>query len=168
MYIESSLNDLYQSTIKAFPKTAKRQHSTDEIKIVKLEWTPFLGVKTLFLKGLAQNIGNGHEYKTIILFKDVNYNPKRNFVEIVANDGKNHLIERLSYEKHDVLLKCNCKDFDFRFNYYNHLDGSLFGRKRRKYEATTNRLPANPLEMEGKCKHLISMTKALRDSGVII
>jgi hypothetical protein len=52
---ESTLYDLHQSAVDAFPHTTKRQHATDTIRIVQLNWTPFLGLKTLYLKGLAQN-----------------------------------------------------------------------------------------------------------------
>lgn len=74
-FIESFLNDLYQSTKTAFPTTRKREHATDPLKINKLIWTPFLGVNTLMIKGLCL-FSESKEYNPIIVFKGVKYLPK--------------------------------------------------------------------------------------------
>ena len=65
---ESSLSDLYQSAVDAYPKTTLRQHATQPVVITQLHWTPYVGMKTLFVKGIAQN--EGKEYSPIILFKN--------------------------------------------------------------------------------------------------
>jgi len=169
-WLESSLNDLHQSAVRAFPGTTKRQHAIDTVRITQLEWTPFLGVRTLFLKGLAQNFADGGgEYTPIILFKNVRYHntPDQGLVEIVASDGRTYHLERLSAADNDVLLRCGCGDFHWRFNYYNHLDHSLHGRKRAPYVPTGTGGPINPMEMPGMCKHLMSMARSLRDSGLV-
>lgn len=161
---ESSLEDLYRSAIAAFPNTTKRQHSTDPIIITELRWTPFVGTKTLFTKGLAQSGESGKEYNPIIVFKKVNYN--EDVVQITASDGGEYSFAPLSNENTDVLVRCNCPDFSWRFNYYNSLDKSLQGRKRRKYEGVSNRPPANPSELPGMCKHLMKMAKVLKEAGI--
>lgn len=165
MFIESSLLQLYDSSVKAFPKTKKRQFATDPIKIVKLEWIPFLGVKTLFIKSRAQN--ESKEYNSIILFKNVNYSKKfkNNFFELNASNGKKYFIEKISPEK-DVLLRCNCPDFNWRFKHFNYLDKSLFGRDGKKYEAIFNPGSANPQELPGMCKHIIKLIKVLKESFI--
>lgn len=167
---ESSLNDLYQSAVAAFPNTTKRQHSIDIIRINEINWTPFLGMNTLFLKGLAVNLENGNEYSPMILFKDVVYHArkdKEDWAEIVANDGRNYVFERLGYAANDVLVRCNCPDFQWRFNFFDHEDRSLYGRKRRKYEATTAPGSANPNQMPGMCKHLMQLAMTLNNSGIL-
>lgn len=164
---ESTLVDLHQSTVAAFPRTTKRQHATDTVRIVELAWTPFLGVKTLFIKGRAQN--EGREYQPMVLFKGVRYHPtkdQRDWVEIVASDGKNYVLEKLKYENTDVLLRCDCPDFRWRFNYYDHLDGSLYGSKRKKYESAGG-TAANPLQLPGMCKHLIKLVTSLDHAGLM-
>ena len=70
-YIESSLTDLYQSAVEAFPGTTKRQHAIDPITVVNLRWTPFIGMKTLLIRGTAHN--EDREYNPLILFKKVAY-----------------------------------------------------------------------------------------------
>ena len=158
---ESSLNSLFQSTVDAFPYTTKRQHSTDTIKITKMSWTPFVGLKTLYVKGLAQN--EGREYTPAILFKNVKYGEG---VELLASDNKNYRLEKLTLNG-DVLVRCGCGDFRWRFNYYDFLDHSLYGKKAKKYEAKYRPGSANPEEMPGMCKHLLKLIKILKSSEII-
>jgi len=168
---ESSLNDLYQSAVESFPNCRKRQHSIDEITITRLEWVTYRGMRTLFIKGLAQNRGNGHQYSPIILFKNVQYHNEagENIVEITDNNGVQHFLEKLSNVHTEALVRCNCADFAFRFNYYNSISDptSLYGRKRAPYQALGVGPPANPTESEGVCKHLIKMAKVLQQANLI-
>lgn len=165
--LEVSLQELYQSTVAAFPSTTKRQHSTDTIEILRLEVTPFLGVKTLMIKGLAQN--EGKEYNPFIVFKQVIYQPKRgrNIIEIADMKGEKYFVERLSIEDNDVLVRCNCRDFYWRFTHTDHTEKCLMGRNRKKYEAQINPGSANPLNKEGMCKHLIKLMKVLSENRII-
>jgi hypothetical protein len=165
------LSGLYDTTEKAFPKTELRQHATNPIHITQLKWTPFLGQKTLFIRGLAQH--ENREYNTIILFKKVNYNvtEARKAIKIIASDDeKEYTFEKLSLENTEVLVRCNCPDFRWRFSYYDHVDHSLFGRKPPKYKKVegSNRPPANPLELPGMCKHIIKTIEALGHAGIFL
>lgn len=162
-FLESSALELYQSAVRAFPNTTKRQHATQPIVIKEMRITPFVGVKTLFLKGFAQN--EDREYDSIIVFKGVNYGGKQ--TTVTASDGLKYSFDKLSLESTDVMLRCNCPDFYWRFNYYNHLDKSLYGSKRGKYESKGG-LPANPMELPGMCKHLMKMAEMLSGSGILI
>jgi len=163
---EATLIDLYQSTVEAFPNTTKRQYATDPIKIVKLEWTPFLGVKTLFIKGHATN--EGSFYMPMVLFKAVNYKEKigKDVVELHTHKGEQVFLEKLNFFDNDVLLRCNCADFNWRFTHWNSVNKSLYGRDRKKYEAKHFPGSANPKELPGMCKHLIKTIKVLRESGI--
>lgn len=167
---ESSLLDLYQSTVAAFPHTRKRQHSVDTIQIQEVNFTPFLGMRTLFVRGNALNEENGNTYTPIILFKDVIYHPQKDrdeWTELVASDGRNYVFERLERNINDILVRCNCPDFQWRFNYFDHEDRSLYGRKRKRYEAVVAPGSANPNQMPGMCKHLIKLSMAIRDTGIL-
>ena len=159
--LESSLVDLYRSAVLAFPNTTKRQHAVHPVEVLKLEWTPFLGMKTLFIKGFIRN--EDRHYNTIVLLKGLDYS--KDDTKIIANDGLQYSFGPLSMENTNVNLRCNCPDFHWRFNYYDHLDKSLYGRKRAKYEGTTG-IKANPLEMPGICKHLMKTAQALDDAGL--
>lgn len=159
---ESSLETLHQSAVDAFPTTIKRQYATNTIKIANIGWLPFVGMKTLFVKGLAQN--EGKEYNPTIVFKSVDYNGD---IELIASDGKPYNLKQLSLENSDVNVRCNCGDFYWRFNHFNYIDKSLQGRHRKKYEARYHPGSANPEEMPGLCKHLMKLVKALKESKII-
>lgn len=164
---ESNLLDLYKSTVKAFPETKKRQHAIDTIKITEIQWNPFLGVKTLFVKGFAENTETGKQYNPIIVFKNVEYSKSANSpVELIASDGKKYSLEKISNEN-DVLIRCNCADFSWRFNYFDHQDKSLYGRVRKKYVAKNMPETANPLGLPGMCKHLIKLVKTINQTGLL-
>lgn len=171
LFLERSFDSLYGSTVAAFPETKFRQHATDPIRIVRLNWTPFRGMKTLFVRGLAQNFDTGGgEYQPIITFKNVDYHETLTpeSVGIVATDGNEYFLSPLSRD-HDILCRCDCKDFSYRFNWYDHVDRSLYGRPRPPYQRRTeNYPPANPQERPGFCKHLIKMFHSLEDSGLVI
>lgn len=160
---ESSLEELFDSAVRAFPKTTKRQHVVGPIVIENLRWTPFVGMKTLFIKGHARN--ETRHYDTIVLFKNVNYDG--NQVKITASDGGVYKFNKLSLENTEVLVRCNCPDFKWRFNYYDHIDKSLYGPKRSKYESN-GRIPANPQRLPGMCKHLMATAKVLNDAGIFL
>ena len=162
--LESNLNDLYQSTVEAFPKTGLRQHATDPIKIVEMNWIPFKGIKTLLVSGVALN--EGRQYKCHLLFKNVNYNESE--VHIVASDYQRYGFKKLKYNETDVLVRCNCMDFYHRFNYYNHIDKTLWGSKRGPYESKGTGIEANPTKSPGMCKHLIKFSEALVDAKVLL
>lgn len=159
--LESSLIDLHQSAVEAFPRTRMRQYATHPIVITNLRWTPFLGMKTLFVKGLAQH--EGREYNPIIVLKKVNY--KGGEITITASDGQEYSFDKLSLEQTDVVVRCNCPDFYWRFNYYNHKDKSLYGSKRGPYESQGG-APANPRELPGMCKHLMKTVTVLKEAGI--
>lgn len=163
---ESSYVDLYNSAVAAFPNTRKRQHATDPVVIETLSWTPFVGVNTLFIRAEARN--ETRHYSPMVLFKDVNY--KESGVKIIANDGKEYAFAKLSPDDTDVLVRCNCPDFHWRFNYYDWVDQSLYGRCRKPYEATRQHSShsANPSELPGMCKHVMKVFSALRDAGLFV
>lgn len=158
---ESSFEELYANAIKAFPNTTKRQHVVQPLVVENLRWTPFLGMKTLFIKGHIRN--EDRHYDAIILFKNIDYNKKE--IKITASDGLIYNFGKLSLENNDVLLRCNCNDFKWRFNFYDHIDKSLYGNKRKKYE-NLGGAPANPMKLPGMCKHIMKTAQALKDAGL--
>lgn len=166
--LETSLSDLYKNTLIAFPRTTKRQFSTDTVRVEGLEWVPFLGLKTLFIKALIKN--EGKKYDCIMLFKNVIYKESegKKLIKIKMSTGKEHFVEQIDNKKNDVLIRCNCPDFYWRFVHYNKQDKSLYGRDRRKYEASMRPNTANPTQTSGMCKHLIKMAKILKESNLLI
>lgn len=167
MWIETSLEQLYDNTVKAFPNTGRRQNSIDEVKIEGLTWVPFRGVGTLFVKGLARRDESKNE--PIMLFKGVKYHDEKEpgLVEVRASNGETVFLEPLSFKTTDVMVRCSCKDFHWRMTHFNKVDKSLFGRDRKKYEALVRPGTSNPMELAGLCKHLIKMSRVLSESSLL-
>ena len=164
LFYESTFNDLYSSAVTAFPNTTKRQFVTQPVQIHNLQIIPFIGMKTLFLKSEAVN-GDRH-YNTIILVKGIQYEHEivPGTIEITASDGQTYRLYKPSLENDDVLVRCSCPDHHWRFVHYNHLDHSLYGKDRKKYEAKYNPGSANPTKSPGMCKHLMKFAEVLRNS----
>lgn len=164
---ESTFNDLFDSAVEAFPHTTKRQHVTDPIQVNGFMWTPFVGLKTFLVRGTATN--EDRQYSPMILFKNVVYRdgPGDGIVKLRVSVNETRYLEQLTPDNHNILLRCDCPDFFWRFNYYDHLDKSLYGRKRAAYESKGVGLPANPKEMPGCCKHLMKMLYTLQERGLV-
>ena len=164
---ESSYNDLYDSTVAAFPHTTKRQHATMPIKVRRFEIIPFVGMHTLFIKAEAAN--EDRRYNPIILIKDVQYERQIHpgVIEIVGSDNRLYHLHKPSLNDNDVRVRCQCGDFFYRFHHWDHVDHSLYGRDRKKYVALHNPGSANPNEAAGMCKHLMKMVEVLRNSGIL-
>ena len=119
-------------------------------------------MKTLMVKCLAET---DNDYNPIIVFKKVDYLDKgKNY--IVSENKKYYLNQ---FDKNtQVILRCQCEDFKWRFKYYDHVDKSLFGHKGVKYEAKGIAPPANPLQKPGICKHLMAMSRKLNEMNLLI
>jgi len=163
---ESSYNDLYRSTVDAFPKTKKRQHATDSIKVLEIKATPYVGFKTILFRSSVLNVDEDTRYNCLMLFKNVNYQGKQ--VKIKTQDLKEYSFDKLSFENTDLLLRCNCPDFRWRFSWYDKIDRSLYGRPPSYYKPKGTGYAANPMELEGMCKHLIKMAKVLKEYEIFV
>lgn len=158
--LENTLPELFRSAVDAFPATTKRQHVTAPIEISDVRFTPFLGMKTLLIRANAAN--EGRVYSPIILFKRASFSTE-GFSFTAHDDNKEY---HLAPHDHDVLVRCDCNDFYWRFNYYNHLETSLHGKVRKEYKGSG--VPANPLEMPGLCKHLMKLMEELKEMGAVL
>jgi hypothetical protein len=167
-FLEVSLQKLYDNSVIAFPSTSKRQHAIDTIVVEHLEWIPFLGVKTLFVKGTIKNEGRKNE--AIMLFKGVKYAPGegKKIVPLMTSIGKKVFIEQISVKNNDILVRCTCKDFYWRFMHFDKNEKALFGKDRKKYEALYSPGSSNPEKLPGICKHLIKLGKILKSSNLLV
>jgi len=165
VFFESSFAQLYQNTIDAWPNTTKRQHAIDPVVISDVKIIPFLGVRTLFVKGLATN--ENREYNTIALFKEVNYsNDGDATIEV---DGKDYKFDKPNLSTSNILVRCGCDDFNWRICHYNYIDKSLYGRDRKPYTRVegSTRPPANPYKLPALCKHLIRFFEELFNKNLV-
>src|SRR4051812_45220874 len=130
---ESTVRDLQQSAIDAFPHTTRRQHATATIAIEAVNYLPFFGVRTLLVRARADNTSDGGGvYRPLMLFRNVSYHEgvvpgARTLRE---QTGQPFILTPVSESGNDVLVRCQCEDFQWRFNYPDYLDSSLYGVKR--------------------------------------
>lgn len=165
---EATLSTFKSNIERGFPNTRKRQFATDPIRISQLKITPFVGTKSLFIKGVANS--TGRIYDPMIFFTQVRYQPAdtQDNITFVASDGKQYHIIPLSFVDDNAQVRCNCLDFHYRFAWHNAKAGDLYGRPPPKYiRKTTTRPPVNPLGVPGMCKHLLKLVEALEEAGMI-
>jgi len=64
-----------------------------------------------------------------------------------------------------VKVRCDCHDFRWRFAYYDHQSGALYGATPPPYTPVpgSTRGPVNPKHLPGLCKHLMAAVKDLRN-----
>jgi len=166
LWLESTYDDLYQSAVDAFPLTKARQHATEPVQVGRFQLTPFVGLKTFLIRSVATN--EDRQYRPTFLFKNVAYKdgPDRGLLKVRISVNEARFIEPLTTERHNVLVRCSCDDFYWRFQHWNSQDRSLYGRDRGPYESQGGP-PANPKEMPGMCKHLMKMMEAMREVGLV-
>lgn len=169
--LEASIDDLERETLRGFPRTTKRLHSVDMVDVKTTSFTPYVGLKTLLVSATVlgeEYKGNRKMYNPLILFKGVQYVPdKESNTVTIRVGGKDYYFKQLSLTHNAVAVRCNCPDFRFRFSWYNAQKKSLYGKPQRYVRKTTTYPPANPLKVEGICKHLGKLAIVLYNSGVV-
>lgn len=163
---ETTFTQLYNATVTAFPNTKYRHNVVDTIKVRNVKFVPYQGLNTLFIRSLTENLEKNTEYKTMVLIKNINFKSTKNSIKIFDEYGNPYRLEKPKVTKNDVLVRCNCKDFMWRFNYYNSLDKSLYGTKRKEHYSKGT-FEVNPSKSPGLCKHLMKFFEHLIKKKII-
>ena len=173
---EVTIDQLYRSTLRAFPKTSKRQNSIDMINIESMDWVPYVGMMTLLISSTVRGEGfrnpterKAQTYKTLIVFKNVQYESSSNphNIGLMTKNGDAIYLRPINHLKKDVLVRCACTDFKFRFAPYNKESKALYGRFTPYIRKTDTWPSVNPTQAPGVCKHLIKLAHAVKDSGIL-
>jgi hypothetical protein len=164
---EASASQLRNGSVKAFPKTTKRQHSTHPIKIVEFKLSATPRTKTMNVSALAKNEAKRSQYKVSAVFEGVIFSPtkKPGFVSV---EGTNYFMKLPSLDKTDVRVSCGCDDFKWKFRHWNYVVDATLGPDRKKYEALYRPDSANPTHTPGLCKHLMKFFENMRHSNLLI
>ncbi len=167
LYEQSTYVGLERNVLNFIPVTKKRQHAVDPIRIISLETLPFIGTKNLNVSAGAAS--DGTNYNPVIIFNAVDFDDEdqQDNVTFKAKDGNDYHIKPLDLNQHTVRVRCDCLDFYWRFAAFNAKDKSLIGTAPKPYQRISNRLPANPQQVPGVCKHIIATVKALKHSGMV-
>jgi len=163
--VETPYKELESNVLSFKPKTKKRQKAVKPLAVSDLKINAARGVKTLRFIGTVSS-SKGGTYKTTIQFNDIDFNSSEFTFEDQNNER--YSIKKIDLNKNDVMLRCQCLDFYFRFGFYNWQDKSIFGNKPKKYVRKTDYWPSvNPDKVPGFCKHIIKMLKDIQSQGFI-
>ena len=169
LFEDKTYGELDAQIVRGFPTTTKRQHSTQPIQIVEIGLTPYIGMKTLYVKSKARS--NHKIYDPQILFKRVEYEEEdtSSNITFMGSDGNEYHMQPISLRTKNIRVRCNCLDFYYRFAVWNHRDAALSGRKPKPYLRKTDTYPpVNPDKVSGVCKHIIKTIEALTASGMVV
>lgn len=165
--IELTIKDIMDGT-KQFRHVVKEYPQAKFMKITKI--MPSIGVKTLSFYGEAPSFTrNEAAYNQTVVFKEVEFSeeePEYDKEDWYFLEDKNVWYKKPGLDENDVLLRCQCPDFRFRFSYALKKEKALSGQL-ISYKKKTDREPLNPENIPGMCKHLYNFTKALIQKGYI-
>jgi hypothetical protein len=162
------LDNLHQATQSAFPNTEKRHNAVDTVGEQKINLTPKINKKTLLVKAETKG-SNDSIYDTSILFHNVNYKPippngQTDFGDFVIKSpatGQSYILDKLGMKGNEVKVNCTCPDFKYMFSKANAEHGALHGQP--EVEISSRNSSGSP----GLCKHLIKLSLALDDRGIL-
>lgn len=191
---EATIDTLRKNIERGFPRTRKRQHITNQVRILKKKLTPYIGSRNLLVEASANSQTSGpNTYTPELLFDSVVFEDEdtANNVTFTGTDGQPYHIQPVSYHQNNARVRCTCLDFHYRFAAINAKSSDLYGNPPPPYHKTTyqgktalGRLwsrirgkenpppprrgpPANPAAVPGFCKHLIKLTEELQREGII-
>jgi hypothetical protein len=164
---EETYANLKKAVLTFTPKTKKRQFAVDPLKVIDMRILAYPGTKVLTFICIVLS-DSGKEYKVTMSFQGIEYVDKKTAgsVTFKASDKKDYSIMPIVSDKHDIRLRCQCKDFYFRFGWYTHRDKAIYGPRPTPYKRKTDYWPSvNPNKVSGFCKHVIKAFDAINDSG---
>jgi hypothetical protein len=73
-----------------------------------------------------------------------------------------------SLSHNDMLVRCSCPNYQFRFDYANRLNNVGTGKRFPIYHKKTDRKPYNPHNEAGICKHIYTFVNYLINCGFLV
>ena len=134
-----------------------------------VEMNPIPNSKQLVVKGLSQGT---QLYPLTMNIFDVQYSNQQSKeypLTVNLKNGTKIYAAQIPIGGTRVQVRCGCKDFYFRWWYWNNKDKALAGPPMPAYvKKTRTRAEVNPLHVPGACKHLISLTDRLVQSKILV
>lgn len=148
-----------------------RQYPINKIGGFNFKYVP--STKQLYIEALARSAGDPSSpipYKMHMVFNQVSSSDFESDQHPFkfSRDGI-HIERYLSFPgvNNDVLVRCQCQDFYFMWQWWDRKNKSLLGPHKNYVRKTDNRPPVNPDQAPGLCKHLLGMTNLLMQEGII-
>lgn len=120
------------------------------------------GVRTLTFYGEVRSSSRPIGYTVMVTFKNVE--PTQNLTDEEIQQG---FQPKPSLGKNEVLVRCSCTSYRFRFDKANRSHRAGTGARFAAYHRKTDRAPNNPRNLPGFCKHLLEFITYLQDNGFI-
>ena len=168
LMLEMTLYQLDRSTVNNFGP--EREVRANRVQVETLEFTTSQGKLGTQLTAIADVRGStGERYKSTIVFKKVKTEEADTPTNITvkSTNGDDIHLQAISLNSSDVMVRCSCLDFYWRFSLWNMRHKSLFGDGPDPYVKTTNRPPVNPGQRPGVCKHLYKMIQKIKGQGIM-
>lgn len=152
---------LAKNTPKVSPGSINNASQAARINHLDLRYDA--GVKTLTFYGEVRSTNSFGGHSIILTFKNVKREDGLTKEELLAGYQP-----KPSLAKHEVMMRCSCMSYRFRFDKANRDHGAGTGARFRIYHRKTNRKPNNPLNLPGFCKHALEFVTYLQQQGFIL
>ena len=163
---EASTVRKLSNNIKTMP-TKKRQLATSDVVVSKMTLKPFTNSKSIQIHSECKS--GSKKYQTVLMFRDVVFEPEssQTNVTFTGSDDEEYNMEKIVLSSSNVLVKCECMDFYWRFSRFNVKDSSLYGPTPQPYTPKTDRPSDNTAQVPGVCKHLLKSIENLKSAGMV-
>ncbi len=166
---DQTIPQLHQHIRQGFPHTKKRQHATHEVSITKLRYVPVLDNNVLKIDGATRS-SNGNNHTQAMEIRGVTFQSANsgNVVQVSDVNGNSHFVTPAPLNTSTVGVFCDCEDYQMRFAIFNIQQNCHIGPPPEPYiRKTTTRPPANPNNVPGMCKHLITIANDLQAKRIL-
>ena len=152
--------DIVKNTIKVNSSSYDNVDQSARVKLSDVRYDA--GVKTITFFGEVGSSSKPSTYSVQVAFKGVE--PTQNLTPEEIEHGFN---PKPSLAENEVLMRCNCPSYRFRFDNANRSNGAALGARFPVYHKKTDRAPLNPDNTPGACKHCIEFINYLQNQGFI-
>lgn len=152
---------VWRAAARGTPKVTPNM-STSIGKVSNLDLRYDEGVSTLTFYGEVRSASRPVGYSVMLTFKGVKPTDGLNDDEIQQGYKP-----KPSLAKNEVLMRCSCPNYRFRFDKSNRSHSMGTGARFGVYHRKTDRKPNNPLNLPGFCSHCLAFVEYLQQQGFI-
>ena len=159
LLLETSTVGQLTSNTNVFFGTSRKQKAAQ----VQLNNVQYIQAADGILIVKAQTRSSDKTYDTTIQFQKVRFVKPGTLHSVpLEMAGQEVSIMPLKNMGNHVEVHCDCMDFYWRFAMYNNKNKSLLGEPPAPYVKKTDRVPLNPDQVPGACKHLNKLADQLK------
>lgn len=137
-------------------------NASQDARISHLDLRYDAGVQTLTFYGEVRSAHSYSSHSVILTFKKV-----KKTDGLTQEEIEKGFKPKPSIAKHEVMMRCSCPSYRFRFDKANRSHGVGTGARFGIYRRRTNRKPNNPRNLPGFCKHALEFLEYLQQQGFV-